>query len=249
MLIAYNKDNIFTIYVDDRSDYMLRVAILETEEVAKDIMFELASAHQKQEFAFHAFRKISELATAQEEKEFHIIVFHQKFEIPRITQSFVLNNPQRIVIYMKEELTECEKIILPFARIFYLNKHHIKEEIARIMPHVERMLSNQEEYMFAYNNVEIPLRIADILYIEKEDKFLVYHTKRGEFRERKSMKVASHDFAKNNFLWIHASYLVNMQHITQMTPDTVYLQKIKLPIARARKNEVSEQIRKYVRLR
>ncbi|CDE23425.1 lytTr DNA-binding domain protein [Amedibacillus dolichus CAG:375] len=39
------------------------------------------------------------------------------------------------------------------------------------------------------------------------------------------------------------------QHITQMTPDTVYLQKIKLPIARARKNEVSEQIRKYVRLR
>ena len=78
--------------------------------------------------------------------------------------------------------------------------------------------------MFAYNNVEIPLRIADILYIEKEDKFLVYHTKRGEFRERK-------------------------RHITQMTPDTVYLQKIKLPIARARKNEVSEQIRKYVRRR
>ena len=81
---------------------MLRVAILETEEVAKDIMFEMASVQQKQEFAFHAFRKISELATAQEEKEFHIIVFHQKFEIPRITQSFVLNNPQRIIIYTKE---------------------------------------------------------------------------------------------------------------------------------------------------
>ena len=33
------------------------------------------------------------------------------------------------------------------------------------------------------------------------------------------------------------------QHIT------LYLQKIKLPIERVRKNEVSEQIRKYVRLR
>lgn len=53
--------------------------------------------------------------------------------------------------------------------------------------------------MFAYNNVEIPLRIADILYIEKEDKFLVYHTKRGEFRERKSMKAARSILRKITF--------------------------------------------------
>lgn len=227
---------------------MLRVAILETEETAKDIMFELSSLLQSQDWSFQYFTKISQLATAQQTKDFHIIIFHEKFEIPRVSQTFVLNHPERVVIYTKKTLHKAEKEILPFSRIFYIHRNHIKEDMRHIAPYIEQLLKKQEEYLFSYNNVEVPLKIADIYYIEKQDKNLVYHTRRGEFRERKSMKSAFALFEPYQFLWIHSSYLVNMQYITQIAADTVYLSKVRLPIARARKAEVIERLHRYVRL-
>ncbi|MEG1733136.1 MAG: LytTR family transcriptional regulator, partial [Longicatena sp.] len=111
---------------------MLRVAILETQEVAKDIMFELSSLLQKEEWAFQYFTKISQLANAEKEKEFQVIIFHEKFEIPRISQAFVLNKPSRIVIYTKMKVEKALKEILPFARIFYIDRKDIKQELNRI---------------------------------------------------------------------------------------------------------------------
>lgn len=82
------------------------------------------------------------------------------------------------------------------------------------------------------------MKISDIYYIEKEDKLLVYHTKRGEFRERKNMKDAYMDFRVYNFLWIHVSYLVNMSYIMKIENDMVMLPTVHLPISRSKKAEV-----------
>ncbi|MEG0507107.1 MAG: LytTR family DNA-binding domain-containing protein [Longicatena sp.] len=224
---------------------MLRVAILETQEVAKDIMFELSSLLQKEEWAFQYFTKISQLANAEKEKEFQVIIFHEKFEIPRISQAFVLNKPSRIVIYTKTKVEKALKEILPFARIFYIDRKDIKEELNRIAPFIDVLLKNQEEYLFSYNNIKVPLKINDIYYIEKQDKYLIYHTRRGEFRERKTMKEAIVFFQSYHFIAIHASYLVNLQYVTQISTDTMSLQDTLLPISRSRKGEVIAKIHKY----
>ncbi|MEG2543926.1 MAG: LytTR family DNA-binding domain-containing protein [Longicatena sp.] len=224
---------------------MLRVAILETQEVAKDIMFELSSLLQKEEWAFQYFTKISQLANAEKEKEFQVIIFHEKFEIPRISQAFVLNKPSRIVIYTKTKVEKALKEILPFARIFYIDRKDIKQELNRIAPFIDVLLKNQEEYLFSYNNIKVPLKINDIYYIEKQDKYLIYHTRRGEFRERKTMKEAIVFFQSYHFIAIHASYLVNLQYVTQISTDTMSLQDTLLPISRSRKGEVIAKIHKY----
>ena len=78
---------------------MLRIAILENEEAAKNIMFSLAQYLQEEDCCFYCFKKISQFAKAEAEKEFHVVIFHEKMEVPRITQSFVLRKPQRIIIY------------------------------------------------------------------------------------------------------------------------------------------------------
>ena len=97
---------------------------------------------------------------------------------------------------------------------------------------------NQDEYLFSYNNVKVPLKISDIYYIEKEGKLLVYHTRRGEFRERKNMKDAYEIFKPYNFLWIHVSYLVNIMYIMKIENDMVMLPSLHLPISRSKKAEV-----------
>lgn len=225
---------------------MLRVAIVETESVAKDIMFELALLLQDQEWTFQYFNKISQFAKAEEKKDFQFVVFHERLEIPRVTQAFITRYPQRIIMYPKSELTNVQKETLPFSRIFYIDRNHIHEEIKRISPMLEKMIKNQDEYLFSYNNLSVPLKISDIRYIEKQDKYLIYHSKRGEFRERKNMKDAYIHFEPYNFLWVHASYLVNMQYVTKIESDTIYLQDEYLPISRSKKAEVAEKIRSFI---
>lgn len=100
---------------------MLRIAILENEDAAKNIMFSLAQYLQEEDCCFYCFKKISQFAKVEKEKEFHVVVFHEKMEIPRVTQSFVLNKPQRIIIYTKTRLRETEQQILPFTVFSMLN--------------------------------------------------------------------------------------------------------------------------------
>lgn len=225
---------------------MLRVAIVETEDVAKDIMFEFATLLQEQEWSFQFFSKITQFAKAEVKIDFQIVVFHEQHETPRVTQAFISRHPQRIVIYTKPELTKTEKIMLPFTRIFYIDCNHIHDEMKRISPMIRKMVKNQEEYLFSYNNIEVLLKISDIQYIEKQDKFLIYHSNRGEFRERKNMKDAYAYFESYDFLWIHASYLVNMQYITKVKSAYVYLQEEVLPISRSKKDDVITKIRSFI---
>lgn len=217
---------------------MLRIAILENEEAAKNIMFSLAQYLQEEDCCFYCFKKISQFAKAEAEKEFHVVIFHEKMEVPRITQSFVLRKPQRIIIYTKTKISASEQQILPFSRIFYVERKHLQSEMERILPHMQKLLRNQDEYLFFYNNVKVPLKISDIYYIEKEGKLLVYHTRRGEFRERKNMKDAYEIFKPYNFLWIHVSYLVNIMYIMKIENDMVMLPSLHLPISRSKKAEV-----------
>ena len=225
---------------------MLRIAILETEEIAKQILYVFAKQFQQEDCSCYCFQKISQFAKVEAEKDFQVVFFHEKMEVPRVTQTFVLNKPQRIVIYIKSKLTETEKEILPFARIFYIQRKEISQEMLKILPYLKKLIHHQDEYLFSYNNVKVPLKISDIYYIEKEDKMLVYHTKRGEFRERKNMKDAFAFFEHYDFLWIHASYLVNMEYILKIENDTVILPKISLPVSRAKKAKMIDTFHSYI---
>ena len=225
---------------------MIRLAILETEEVAKEVLFELMRNLKDREWSFSYFTRITDFAKSDEKQDFQIVLFHEKFDIPRITQAFVLSKPRRIMLYTVAHLKDEMKERYPFQRILYLDRTKLKEEMQAVCPLIDRMLKKEEEYLFHYNNVSIPLRINDIFYIEKEDKYLIYHTRRGEFRERKRMKEAAAFFEGYDFLWIHVSYLVNMQYIAKIQQEHVYLDHIELPISRSKKASVIDKMHAFV---
>lgn len=220
---------------------MLRVAVLEKEMVAKDIIFELGK-RLEQEWTFRYFTKISEFAKAWEQAPFQIVFFHERFNIDRVTKTFVLPNIETMFIYTMEGILP-QDFHAKFQRILYMKQTNIKQEFERIYPQIQDFLNINKEFLFSYHNVSIPLKMSDIFYIEKEDKQLVYHTRRGDFRERKTMKKAWDDMQAYNFLWIHASYMVNVQYIIKIECDLVYLANVQLPLARARKQTVLNQLR------
>lgn len=227
---------------------MLRIAILEREQTAKDIIFEIAKVMEDVEWTFAHFTKISAFAKADEKNHFDMVFFNEKFHSERVSASFVKNQPKRIVIYCMNTLEPYMKDDYQAERILYIDAHHIKQEITRVAAHIQSLLRSHEEYLLTYNNVSIPLRMQDIYYIEKCEKLLIYHTKRGEFRERRTMRTAEAYFSSYDFLRIHASYLVNMQHIIRIEQELLELDNHEiLPIARARKKHIVKWFHDYVK--
>ena len=223
---------------------MLRVAILENEEVTKNILFTLGSVFEDEDWTFRYFTKLSQLVKAQQEKEYHLIIMQEKFDTERIANTFILPYPERVIVFTSNQAKAPNDA---FHRVLYVDKKNLKEELQGLKAIMKDCLLMDDEYLFSYNHVNVPLKIRDIYYIEKDNKNLIYHTKRGKFSERKNIKDAEKVFEKYHFLRIHSSFLVNYQYITKIETDTVYLHDLGLPFARLRRQEVIDKIRKYTK--
>lgn len=226
---------------------MLRIAILEQEATAKQLIFELGRQMDGEDWTFQYFSKISQFAKAEEKRAFPLLIFHDHYDTPRIAQSFITPYPQRVVVFTTTDPQHLSHLPSDFERVLYIDRRKIGEEIKRIATQLRLFMQGEEEYLFSYNHLQVPMKLNDIYYIEKEDKLLVYHTRKGKFSERKNMKDAEKYFERYQFLRIHASYLVNFQYITKIETDNVYVRGEVLPFARNRKKEVSEKIRSFIK--
>ena len=225
---------------------MLRIAILEKEQIAKDIIFECAKILGEWEWSFAHFTKISGFAHADERRKFDCLIMNELFNTPRVSASFIDTYSSRIVIYCMDSLTAAMKHQTS-GRIIYIDRRQIKQEMNRIENHLLTLLHSRKEYLLSYANLLVPIQLQDIYYIEKSEKKLIYHTRKGIFKERKTMAQAEQVFASYDFVRIHASFLVNVAHVTQITKDEMMLSNNeKLPIARARRKEVVDWFHEYV---
>lgn len=225
---------------------MLRIAILEKEQTAKDIIFECAKILGSWEWTFAHFTKISEFAHADEQQKFDCLIMNELFHTPRISSSFIEGHPSRIVIYCMDSLTSAMEIQTN-GRILYIDRRQIKAEMNRIKGQLLALLQSRKEYLLSYANLLVPMQIQDIYYIEKSEKKLIYHTRKGIFKERKTMAQAEQVFLAYDFVRIHASFLVNVIHVAQITKETMVLSnQEELPIARARKKAVIDWFHNYV---
>ncbi len=225
---------------------MLRIAILEKEQTAKDIIFECAKILGEWEWTFVHFTKISEFARVDERQKFDCLIMNELFHTQRISASFIETQPARIVIYCMDTLEPAMQL-QSNGRIIYIDRKQIKLEMQRIKAHFLSMLQSRKEYLLSYANLLVPLQIQDIYYIEKSEKKLIYHTRKGILQERKTMAQAEIIFMNYDFIRIHASFLVNVAHVAKITKDAMVLSnQEELPIARARKKAVIDWFHAYV---
>ena len=213
---------------------MIRIAILEDERTAKEIIYELGKLLCREEWVFRPFLKASELASAQQAEEYDVVILKSVFATQRAESVFVKPYEDRVVIYVRHEEDGID--IVEDERAFSIQHRRAAQELREIYPKVDQQLRGKEEYVFSYNNVKVILSMNDIYYLSKEDKLVCFHTRRGLFNERASMNDMAKRFAKYGFERIHASFLVNMHHVFGVESDTVIMdQQDRLPLARSRK--------------
>ena len=90
------------------------------------------------------------------------------------------------------------------------------------------------------------IRIDEIYYIEVMDHNLIYHTARGEFGERGSIKGREEQLREFDFARPSNSYLVNLRHVTAMSGGEITVAGATLPVGRTKKKEFLKRLTEYM---
>lgn len=112
---------------------------------------------------------------------------------------------------------------------------NFKDKLSKALAMVQRR--NVKDMLLRIENGVIRLKLSEIIYLEKDKNYIVFHTQRGTFRERGSMTDMVEQLAQSGFAKCTAGCLVNLDFVTKVTKDEVWLGDIGLPLARSQKKD------------
>ncbi len=217
---------------------MIRVAFLEYEKETKDIAFALSKIFYDEDWTFRHFYKASDLARHIKKEQFSLFVFDEIFKTPRLESVFVHDNPNAIFIYVCSNVDKIKRQDQR-ARILYISKDNIEKEMERCSDIIRWQCAQSDLYNLVYDGVNVNLPYDDIYYMEKIEKLVYFHTKKGVFHKRTNMSDLEEEFSAYGFIRTHVSYLVNEKHIVAWFKDEVDLDTGKrVPLSRAQKRKI-----------
>ncbi|MBB5183777.1 LytR/AlgR family response regulator transcription factor [Catenisphaera adipataccumulans] len=223
---------------------MIRVAFLEYEKETKDVVFELAKIFRNTDWTFRHFYKASELARSMKEENYQLFVFDEMFKTPRLESAFVHDNPNAIFIYVCQD-PAAVKGDDQRGRVRYVAKDRLVEDIRDLKDIIAEQCAQTDVYTLIYDGVHVNLPYEEIFYVEKMEKMVYFHTKKGVFHKRMNMSETEKEMADYGFLRVHVSYLVNEKHVTAWFKDEVELDTgERIPMSRAQKRKLAARMRR-----
>lgn len=94
--------------------------------------------------------------------------------------------------------------------------------------------------------VRIPL--TDLLYIEVQGHYLLYHTETSVYEVRGSLRELEEKLISHHFLRCNNCYLVNLRHIRSVEDNVVIVGEDRLPISRPKKKSFLDGLTEYLGL-
>lgn len=88
----------------------------------------------------------------------------------------------------------------------------------------------------------VKIYFDDVLYAEAMDNYCVIYTSNGKYILSQTLKLVEQKLKPNGFLRIHRSHLVNLKHISQIQPKSVFVNNHEIPLSDSYKVELMESI-------
>lgn len=107
-------------------------------------------------------------------------------------------------------------------------------------------LNMEKDFVIQTEDSIIKLASSQIIYVEKDKNYLVFHTKQGVYRSRGTISELEQQLSREGFSECINGCLVNLKYVTKMEKDTVWVDEVPLPITRRRKKEFKEDFMKYL---
>lgn len=131
---------------------------------------------------------------------------------------------------------------------YYLQKPISLEKVKKVLDKIERLEKNNASIVLNVGNGIEKINCDDILYIESYARILNVHLTDDRVIETYSKLSDILNELPFNFIKIHKSYVINMDHIRSYKPNQVVLNNdATLTIGRKNIKEVKEIIMKYIK--
>jgi two-component system, LytTR family, response regulator len=124
------------------------------------------------------------------------------------------------------ELNAVDYLLKPFdfARLF-LALTKVKERLSELQP-------KKSDFFFLNTGSEKQrLSFNEIYYIEGEGNYVRYHTEKGKFLARVSIKETLKLLAPVEFVQIHRSFIISLKSIEKIEDNHVYIKNRSIPIS------------------
>lgn len=104
----------------------------------------------------------------------------------------------------------------------------------------------EKDFVIQTEDSIFKLPCSQIVYIEKDKNYLVFHTKRGDHRVRGTMASMEASLQGEGFSKCISGCLINLRYVTGVDKDTVWVEETPLPLSRQRKKEFKEDFMRYL---
>lgn len=227
--------------------------LLHTEK----LLLKYKSLHPDKEFELEKFSDPSRL--------------YQKISTGKLTDIYILDMlmPRRTGIDIGNliRMSGCESVIIYItsSEDYALDAYSVHAVRYLLKPIDENRLFEALDYSFSYAKLRVDSLCliktkegllqrpySKIEYVENAGRKLEVHMTDGEILKslfiRKSFEEETQEIAaQRNFLQIHKSFLVNLDYVKQLTPDSIIMESGKrLPVSRAKAATVKREYLLFV---
>ena len=162
------------------------------------------------------------------------------------------DSPDTIIIFVSayEEFVYSSFEYCPFR---FLRKAHLDQELPITFKKViEKCLLDKEILSFNTTEGEVILRIKDIVFFEGQKNYYLIHTTSSTlYKCRGTMESVEQLVKKYDFFRIHAAFIVNEEHIENLSNDGLVTMKNKkvITISKRRMANFKDSYMKFIRRR
>ena len=104
----------------------------------------------------------------------------------------------------------------------FIRKSNI-EDLAPCLLKIYNKLKRDDTYIIKSGREIDRIAIKDIIYLEKQKNYVIFHTEGGDYKERTTIDAKTKDLSGYGFLRPHIGYLLNAYYIDEFLPQSVKL--------------------------
>ncbi len=231
----------------------LKIAICDDDAAQRAYLYELVEVWAKRN---RHLTEVKQYVGAREflfdyaeEKDFDILLLD--VEMPEVSgielAKEVRRENQRVQIIFITGFYEYFSDGYDVSALHYLIK---PADGTKLYPVLDRAADNlayrQRSVLLSTGSEDIKVSIADILYIEAENVYVIVHTVQGAYRVRMALSKLSNQLDET-FYKVHRSFLVGLKYIKKITRTEITMVNGDIvPISRGLYNDVHTALIKYL---
>ncbi len=121
-------------------------------------------------------------------------------------------------------------------------KHQLESKTQDPVPAGAQVNSNND-FIYIKSGPKLhKVNIGDIIYLEKDGNYLIFHTKDQKILSRQNMKNIFHILPETKFTRVHRSFVVSLDHIDTIEAHQLTLANFKIPIGSLYREELMAKV-------